>query len=281
MALASTFRRAGALLVVVLGISLFPDADSWAKDFRPFWDFRQWVWAARSDRPQLYQDYIQKFREHHVTILLLNNPQSLPPFTREREFLGEAGRRGLKVWLRTNRVTPKGGIPGEPNSTLDFALNAKIQKQVLEYLLALAALSEEYPAVSGLIIGGEEWVGARIDKHALARHQKVVAREMGFNPTRPLTAGQKIRYFDWLQEVQNRWYAKIWDILKVSYPHLELFIYLSEAAVCGGRWSKFSRAAYWDIYDLIVTRNRAFSVLLGSLTIEDPLQHYQTAAFGT
>ncbi|MBI4644541.1 MAG: hypothetical protein HY743_12640, partial [Deltaproteobacteria bacterium] len=147
--------KSGTILALFLLGAIWGSSEAWAGDFRPWWDFRQWgMVAAPPERARIYLDYMDQFQRQGITVLMLNNPKSLPPFTPEQRFLADAAKRGIKVWLRTNRVSPKGGIPGVPNTTLDFALNPDIQKQTLDYLLAMAKLSTEFPNVVGLIIGG-------------------------------------------------------------------------------------------------------------------------------
>jgi hypothetical protein len=264
------------LAAVIMGlflVSFFGAADA---KFQPFWDFRHWGGVTK--QTPIYRAYMEKFAQFNITALILINKTSLPPFTPERRFLADAARRGVKVWIRTNRVTPKRGIPHRPNSTLDFTLDKTIQKETLNYLLALAALSKEYPNLTGLVIGGEEIIGAKISKEILARYDHVSLRELGFPLSGPLSNAQKIRYFDWLQELQNRWYAEIWDTVKADFPNLNLLIYPSGAAVTGCHLAKFPRPVYWDIYDLIVTRQKHFAVILGLYTIGDPLGSDLTAA---
>ncbi len=239
-----------------------------AKSFRPFWDFRQWMEAGHPSK--LYLSYMNTFSRQGVTALILIAKDAQPPFPEVRRFLGDAARQGVRVWVRTNRVSPKRGIPNRPNSTLDFALDDTLQKDTLDYLLALAALSKEYPNFAGLVIGGEELVGMRITPKVLER----------FSIKESLGDSEKIKYFDRLQDLQNAWYGRIWDTLRPQYPDLDLLIYPSTGAVCGGRLSRFPRPAYWDIHDLIVTRKKYFSVILPSYTVEDPLGSHQTAAFG-
>ncbi|MEJ2071489.1 MAG: hypothetical protein P8X58_14010 [Syntrophobacterales bacterium] len=266
------------IAAIVLLFCLVPHAWAELPKFQPFWDFRQWGGVAK--QTPIYQAYMKKFAEHGVTAVILINKNSLPPFARERKFLADASRYGIKVWIRTNRVTPKRGIPHRPNSTLDFALDKSIQQESLEYLLALAALSKDYPNLTGLVIGGEELVGAKVNKAVLARYDEVSRQNIGFAISGPLNNKQKIIYFDWLEELQNRWYARIWDTIKAKYPQLKLFIYPSSAAVCGDRYSRFPRPAYWDIYDLIVTRKKPFGVIIGFYSIQDPLENDITAAMG-
>jgi hypothetical protein len=263
--------------MIFSGILLVSSTLASAENFQPFWDFRYWP----NRNIPIYQKYMDKFVQHRITAMILINANSLPPFSRERQFLADAARRGVKVWIRTNRVSPKRGIPDRPNSTLDFALDPAIQKETLEYLLALAALSKEYPNLTGLVIGGEEFVGQKTNEAVLPRHQPLGLRELGFSLTDNLSEAQKIRYFDWLEERNNQWYEKIWDTIKERYPKMELFIYPSEVAICGGRYSKFPRPAYWDIHDLIVNRKKYFHVIVGCYTIrEDYLGSEQAAATG-
>ncbi len=267
-------RILGFLLLIAF---ICPAAPSHAAGFRAFCDFRSWG-ANTGASNSLYESYMSKFAQQGVTALILINRESEPPFPRERRFLADAARRGVNVWIRTNRVSPKRGIQGRPNSTLDFALDGTLQRESLDYLLALAALSKEYPNLTGLVIGGEEVVGAHIDGAALNRYQGISVQQLGFSITGRLNDAQKIRYFDWVQNLQNDWYAKIWDTVKAQSPQMELFIYPSRAAVCGERFSRFPRPAYWDIYDLIVARQKHFSVILPSYTIDDPLGADLTAA---
>jgi hypothetical protein len=270
------------IIILIMVMYMFPGSGAHAANnrrFQSFVDFRYCGEASKQVKAQIYLDYMGKFAELGTTALYLTNPVDLPPFTYERNFLSDAQERGIKVWLRTNRVSPKSGIPGLPHSTLDFALDKDIQKLTLDYLLDMAALSKDYPNMTGLIIGGEEWVGAYVDSTALARHRDAGLKELGFDITGSLSNYQKICYFDWLQKIQNDWYGQIWDTLHAAYPQLELFIYPSSIAVCGDRFSSFPRPAYWDIHDLIVTRNKPFSIILPTFTIEDALGSYQTGAF--
>jgi hypothetical protein len=266
------------LITSFLGTTFQAGAD----EFRPFWDFRQWSAVRKPDN--LYLSYMEKFKQHGITPSILINQNELPPFERVQRFLADASRRGIKVWIRTNRVTPKRGIPHRPHSTLDFALDESIQRETLEYLLSLARLSRQYPNLTGIVIGGEEWLGAkmlgRLGPPVLARFSPLAQKELGFALTGPLTEAQKIRYFDWVQQIQNNWYAKIWDTVKSQYPNLELLIFPSPVAVCGGRYSQFPTPAYWDIHDLIVTRNKPFSVLVDFYTVGNPWGSDQTAAMG-
>ncbi len=256
----------GVSLLFFIGVGAFSSAT--AKSFRPFWDFRQWGEAGHPSK--LYLDYMNTFSRQGITALILIARDAKPPFPEVRRFLADAARQGVRVWVRTNRVSPKRGIPNRPNSTLDFVLDDALQKDTLDYLLALAALSKDYPNFAGLVIGGEELVGMRITRKVLER----------FSIKESLSDAEKIKYFDWLQDLHNAWYGRIWDTLRPQYPDLDLLIYPSSGAVCGGGLSQFPRPAYWDIYDLIVTRKKYFGIILPSYTVEDPLGSHQTAAFG-
>lgn len=206
------------------------------------------------------------------------NRYSMPPFKREQDFLADASRFGVNVWLRTNRVTPKRGIPGRPNGTLDFALDKDLQARTLKYLDQLAALSLKFQNLKGLIIGGEELVGAHITKKELRRWDNLFYLENGFHATGKLTEAQKIQYFDWIQQKNNLWYAKIWDHLHAKYPSLDLFIYPAVEAFGEGKLSKHPRPAYWDIFDLIVIKKKKFKIIAGSYNINNPLGAWRTAA---
>lgn len=256
------------ILLLLFGVKP-PGASADVHDFQAFCDFRPWD-AVGTDSHPIYDSYMSRFAREGVTALILINKASKPPFLHERRFLADARARGVNVWIRTNRVSPKRGIPGRPNSTLDFVLDPSIQRDSLDYLSALAELSAEYPNLTGLVIGGEELVGAKVDRQALSRYRDISIRQLGFSIAAPLNDARKILYFDWIQDLQNQWYSKIWDTLKTKYPRLQLFIYPSEAAVCGGEYSRFPRPAYWDIHDLIVTRRKSYGVILPSYTINGP-----------
>ncbi len=264
------------LAAVGLGLTLVSSAGAATNQFQPFCDFRHWGGVTK--QTPVYRAYMEKFARQNIIALILIKNTAAPPFAQERKFLADASRRGVKVWLRTNRVTPKRGLPHRSLSTLDFALDESVQQETLHYLLALAALSQEYPNLTGLVIGGEEIIGAKVTQEILARYDQVALRELGFPLSGRLSNDKKIRYFDWLQELQNRWYAKIWDTLKASYPKLQLFIYPSSAAVTGCNFAKFPKPVYWDIYDLIVTRQKHFAVILPRYSTGEPLGRDQTAA---
>jgi hypothetical protein len=242
--------------------------------YTPFWDFREW------DKPNqpIYEDYMKKFAKHGITALILINKETLPPFERVEKFLADANRKGISVWVRTNRVTPKRGIPGVPNGTLDFALNKDIQVQVLEYLDQLAALSKKYMNFKGLIIGGEEIVGAHINKDELLRWDNVFYAKNGFHMTGMLTDQEKITYFDWVQEKNNLWYGKIWDYLHTKYPSLDLFIYPSRAAIGEHRYSYHPRPAYWDIYDLVINKQKKYKIIVNLYNITNKYGPFITGA---
>lgn len=261
-----------ALLVMITLVIFISSPD--ALSYTPFWDFRQW------DTPQkpIYREYMSRFAQQGITALVLMNKDSLPPFDKEQKFLADAGRFGVNVWLRTNRVTPKRGIPGRPNGTLDFALDADLQQRTLKYLDNLAALSMKYPQMKGLIIGGEEIVGARISTAELSRWDSLFYHENGFHMTGTLTSEQKMQYFDWVQRKNNLWYAKIWDYLHTKYPSLNLFIYPDSEAFGEGKLSKHPRPAYWDIFDLIVIKKKKFKIIAPSYNIRSPLGAWKTAA---
>ena len=264
-------RRNGMSVMILVWIVLIP---STALPYTPFWDFRQW------DTPEkpIYREYMTRFARHGITALVLMSRDSLPPFQRERAFLADAEKYGVNVWLRTNRVTPKRGIPGQPNGTLDFALDKDLQARTLKYLDQLASLSLKYQNLKGLIIGGEELVGAHITKKELCRWNEVFYRENGFQATGKLTQAQKIQYFDWIQQKNNLWYARIWDYLHAKYPSLDLFIYPHSEAFGEGKLSKHPRPAYWDIFDLIVIKKKKFKIIAESYNISNPLGAWKTAA---
>jgi hypothetical protein len=244
--------------------------------YSPFWDFRGW--RGVQTKSLWYNEAMDKFSKHGITVIGLMNKKALPPFEHERKFLQDATKRGVGVWLRTNRVSPKRGIPGKPNGNLDFALDLGIQNETLDYLDKLAALSKEYPSLKGIIIGGEELVGAHISQEELDRHDHIFFKENGFHLAENLTDTQKIIYFDWIQEKNNNWYAKIWDTLHPKYPDLELIVFPSWAAVVGYRYSRHPRPAYWDIHDLIVTRNKTFSILVTAYVSKQKYKAYHVAA---
>jgi hypothetical protein len=262
-----------AKLSVMITLLIFHISPS-AFAYTPFWDFRQW------DTPQkaIYKEYMHKFAQHGITALVLMNRNSMPPFKKEQEFLTDANRCGVNVWLRTNRVTPKRGIPGLPNGTLDFALNGDVQMKALEYLDQLAELSKKFPNLRGLIIGGEEIVGAHIGRKELSRWDRVFYQENGFHITGELTNEQKMQYFDWVQRKNNLWYAKIWDYLHAKYPSLDLFIYPDKAAFGEGELSEHPRPAYWDIFELIVVKQKRYKIIAESYNISDPYAAFRTAA---
>jgi hypothetical protein len=242
--------------------------------YTPFWDFRQW------DTPQkpIYKEYMSKFAQHGITALVLMDRDSIPPFKKEQYFLADANRYGVNIWLRTNRVTPKRGIPGLPNGTLDFALNGELQMKTLEYLDQLAALSKKFPDLKGLIIGGEEIVGAHISKKELSRWDSIFYQENGFHMTGKLTNEQKMQYFDWIQKKNNIWYAKIWDYLHTKYPSLDLFIYPDKAALGEEDLTEHPRPAYWDLFELIVVKQKRYKIIAESYNINDPYAAFRTAA---
>ena len=244
--------------------------------YSPFWDFRRWGNFNKND--PLYNDAMNRFSEHDVTALVLVNKNSLPPFRRLRGFLRDACRRGVHVWIRTNRVTPKRGIPGMANGTLDFALDSTIQKESMDYLDALAALSKEFPCLTGIVIGGEEIVGAHMDKAELTRHDAFFFNENGFHLGEKLTCEQKAVFFDWVQEKNNLWYSQIWDYFHFKYPKLQWFIYPSSAALMGGRLSSYPRPAYWDLHDLIVTRSKKFAIITECYGNKSPYGAYHVAS---
>ncbi|MBM4145953.1 MAG: hypothetical protein FJ240_06735 [Nitrospira sp.] len=260
-------------LSVIITLMIFLITPS-AFAYTPFWDFRQW------DTPQkpIYKEYMNRFVQHRITALVLMDKSSMPPFQKEQYFLADANKYGVNVWLRTNRVTPKRGIPGLPNGTLDFALNGELQMKTLEYLDQLAALSKKFPNLKGLIIGGEEIVGAHISKKELSRWDALFYEENGFHMTGKLTNDQKMQYFDWIQRKNNLWYVKIWDYLHAKYPSLDLFIYPDKAALGEDDLTEHPRPAYWDIYDLIVTKQKKYKIISESYNINDPYGAFRTAA---
>jgi hypothetical protein len=264
-------KKTGLSVLIML---LIFHVSSPALAYTPFWDFRQW------DTPQkpIYKEYMNRFAQHGITALVLMDNNSLPPFKKEQSFLADANRYGVNVWLRTNRVTPKRGIPGLPNGTLDFALNKDLQMNTLEYLDQLAALSRKFPNVKGLIIGGEELIGAHISAKELSRWDTVFFQENGFHATGKLADEQKVQYFDWIQNKNNLWYAKIWDYLHAKYPSLDLFIYPDKAAFGEGNLSEHPRPAYWDIFDLVVTKQKRFRIIAESYNIGEPYTAFRTAA---
>ena len=243
-------------LSVIITLMIFIIIPS-AFAYTPFWDFRQW------DTPQkpIYKEYMNRFVQHKITALVLMNKSSMPPFQKEQYFLADANKYGVNVWLRTNRVTPKRGVPGLPNGTLDFALNSDLQIKTLGYLDQLAALSKKFPNLKGLIIGGEEIVGAHISKKELSRWDALFYQENGFHITGILTNQQKLQYFDWIQRKNNLWYVKIWDYLHAKYPSLDLFIYPDKAALGEDDLTEHPRPAYWDIYDLIVIKQKKYKIM--------------------
>lgn len=242
--------------------------------YNPFWDFRHWD----SPNQPIYKDYMKEFTKHGITALILINKETSPPFERVQRFLKDANKDGINVWVRTNRVTPKRGIPGMPNGTLDFALNKDIQGQVLEYLDQLAALSQKYPNMKGLIIGGEELIGAHINNAELSRWDNTFFLENGFHMTGKLTDSEKLVYFDWIQEKNNLWYAKMYDYIHKRYPSLDLFIYPSTAALGESRYSAHPRPAYWDIYDLIVKKQKKYNIIAESYNINHKYEAFLTGS---
>jgi hypothetical protein len=262
-----------AIFLVIILLLIFIASPS-AFAYTPFWDFRQWD----TPQKQIYKEYMTRFAQHGITAIALMDKNSMPPFQKEQYFLSDANRYGINVWLRTNRVTPKRGMPGFANGTLDFALNTDLQMKTLEYLDKLAALSKKFPNLKGLIIGGEEIVGAHINKKELIRWDALFYQENGFHLTGDLTNQQKMQYFDWIQRKNNLWYGKIWDYLHAKYPSMDLFIYPDKSALGEGDLSKHPRPAYWDIFELIVIKQKRFKIIAESYNIRDPYAAFRTAA---
>lgn len=236
--------------------------------YQPFWDFRYW----RTDS-ELRKAYMEKFAKHGITAMILLQQTEVEPFTSLRSFLKLAEEMKVDVWLRTNRVTPKKGIPGLNNGTLDFALDYNIQSQVVNYLFSLGKLSEEFSCIKGIVIGGEEIVGAHITEEEFNRWSFVFQLDNGYIPEYNLDKNEidliieKKEFFDWVQKKNNDWWESLWKILDFRFPDIDFLIWPSTAALGESSLSSWPRPAYWDLYDLIVKRRTSFSVILASYNV--------------
>ena len=211
---------------------------------------------------------MNRFKQHDIIALILIRKDSSSTFNKEKKFLQDAKRKGVNVWIRTNRVTPKGGFPGYPNGTIDFSLNKQLQNDVLCYLDKVCSLSKEFPNLRGIVIGGEELVGAHINIEEIRRWDSFFFTEKGFHLTEKMSVSQQKIYYDWMQEINNQWYAAIYNHLHSKYPKLEFFVFPSSAAIDdNNKYASFPRPAHWDLYDLIVRKNIPYSIIYESYNI--------------